>query len=90
MLFLLRLERAFVSHLGTPLPRDALVNGNPVQPRGNFGFAAKSAQIAKRRQEGFLSRVAGVLLTPEHAKGKREDSSLPALNNLAESLRVAR
>jgi hypothetical protein len=72
------------------LARDALVDSYPMQPRGNLGFTAEGAQVPERREKGLLSRVTRILFASEHAKGKREDSSLPALHNLAESLRVAR
>ena len=88
--FFFGLQSTLVSYLRPSLPRDALINGNAVQPRRNLSLATKGAQISKRRQERLLSCVARVLLATEHAKGKREDSSLPALNNLAESLGVAR
>ena len=61
-----------------------------MQPGRNPSFAAESAQISKRREEGLLSRVSRIFLATEHAKGQREDSPLPALHNLAESVRVAR
>ena len=90
MLFLFRLQRALVSYLRSPLPRDALIDRDAMQPGGDSSFAAKGTQVPKRREERLLRSVARILFAAEHAKGKRENSSLPALNNLAESFCVAR
>ncbi len=90
VLFLFNFESALISYLRSAQARDALVNGYSMQPGGDFGVTAESTQVAKSGEESFLSGIARILLAPEHAKGEREDSSLPALHDLAESVRVAR
>src|ERR1043166_1919475 len=61
-----------------------------MQPRRDFCFATKPAQIPRRGEKSLLSRVAGVLFAPEHAKRQRKNAPLPATHNLTERLWVAR
>src|SRR5215213_1175105 len=82
-------EGRLASDLRASLPRDALVDGDPVQPRGDFRFATEPAKVPKRGEKGLLSGVAGVLLAAQHAVSEREDASLPAPHELAESLSLA-
>ena len=89
ILFLFRFESAFISHLCSALPRDALIDRYPVQPRGDLGFAPEGSQIPEGREKSLLGSIAGIFLASKHAKGKRKDSALPAQHNLAESIRVA-
>ena len=89
ILFLFVVQRGFASDSRLSLSRDALVDGNPMQPGRNFRLAAKSTQVPKRGQKRLLRRVARVLLAPQNAVRKREDTPLPAPHNLAESVRFA-
>jgi hypothetical protein len=90
MFFFFLFKATLFSNLRSTLSRDALIHGYAVQPRRNFCFATKRSDIPKGGQERFLGCVARILLTAEHAEGKRENPSLPALHNLAERFCVAR
>lgn len=90
VLFRFNVESALTSNFRPALARNALIDSDTVQPGRNLCFAAKPAQIAKRRQKGLLRGVARIFFAAEHAKGKRENASLPARYDFAESLCVAR
>src|SRR5215213_1758990 len=77
------------SDLRASLPRDALVYGNPVQPRRDFRFAAEVAEVPEGGEKRLLGGIARVLLAAEHAVSEREDAALPPAHELAKSLGIA-
>src|SRR5258708_21115016 len=90
ILFGFILERRLAPHLRASLPRDALIDGDPMQPRRNLRFAAKAAQIPKRGHESLLRRIARLFFAAEHPKSQREDASLPPTHDLPNPLRIPR
>ena len=62
---LLVFQCRLASNLRASLSRNALVHGDPVQPRRNLRVAAKPAQVAKSREKSLLGGVASVFHAAE-------------------------
>ena len=71
------------------LARDALVDGDAVQPRRDFRLAAKIAEVAEGGDERLLRSVARLVFAAEDAVGERVDAPLPATHDHAERIRIA-
>src|SRR5438105_2690079 len=76
-------------HARAPLPRDALVDRDAVQPRGDFRLAAEALQVAVGRNEGLLRGVARLLVCAEDAVSQGVNLPLPAAHHFAEGLTVS-
>ena len=87
---LLLIERRLATDFRAPLSRDALVNGDPVQPRRHLRLAAKTSQVAKSGEKRLLRRVARIVFATKNPVRKREYSTLPAPHQLAKSFSIAR
>src|SRR5215475_11128234 len=59
------------------------VQSDPVEPGGELGFAAKLAQVPKRRQKSLLANVARVLVASEHAQRQPVNRPLPSSHQQA-------
>jgi hypothetical protein len=82
------IEKILRACLLPPLGCQALVHRDPVQPRRYLCLAAKPAQVPVSRDEGLLTRVAGIVLASEHTEAESEYLSLPTTDDLSECLRV--